>query len=284
MLANVSTDDGATFNGDMMVGNYNPGVDDVDAFDMGIATNGNVICSWEDNRNGSDDIFAAISTDGGQSWAADTQLSTTGGGFPTVDVARGQLRPLTCPSKPVGNSVSVSWSSGVFPNTANGNVSLDGGATWKGDVTCSGNTGDVDFTEVAYNGVYDNFVFAWAADDLGQNNVYVGGFRPQTIDGNGFVAGATNISFDLSCFNGNATAAAALMATATSPAQLPFDCRFIGISTPSMAFPVVLAGGSGSSAPFATTLPGTGTMVFEAFSLFSEAPIGQITDVGSASW
>ena len=52
--ARVSTNGASTFAADLQVGNYSPGLFDVDDPVIAIASNGNIIASWLDTRTGSD--------------------------------------------------------------------------------------------------------------------------------------------------------------------------------------------------------------------------------------
>ena len=83
------------------------------------------------------------------------------------------------------------WNNGSYPSTVESACSIDAGQTWESSVTVSDNAGsDAHSPTVAYDAVYNNFITAWLSDDLGGDNLYVGGYRPQTLAAVGdFTAG-----------------------------------------------------------------------------------------------
>ncbi len=276
--ANVSLDGGLTFNGDVTVGNYAAGVDDTDNRVVGVSSIGTVIVVWEDNRTGGDEIYAASSNDGGLTYN-ETQLSTTGGGFPRIVEA--------------GDGCDVvAWTSGNFPNTANASMTQDGGATWFGDTQISDNTGDVDFAEVVWNDLYDNAIVAYLSDDGGANDVYVGGFRAATVTPIGwddiYNPASTVLGFDFSGFGNNGIAIIGLSA-GTGPLPTP-DGRLWNLG-PTIGpfggpgFEAVLVGGSGSTLQFPNIFagggPAVGLNVFYAAAGFAGTGADFLTDTFS---
>jgi hypothetical protein len=63
-------------------------------------------------------------------------------------------------------------------------VSRDGGVTFRAsaDVSQGAATGDADYTEIALDTVYDNFIVGSLEDRTGQNQMYVGGSRAGLIE------------------------------------------------------------------------------------------------------
>lgn len=172
--ANISFDMGITWmQNDILVGGYIPGVDDVDSVEVFISQASPVgsailpVIAWDDNRTGKDEVYAAVSTDDGLTWT-ETKVSSTGGSFPVF--AGGD------------DVVGLSWTSGSFPTTVHSTCSLDSGITWMSGFEVSGRTGfDAPSGRIAYNPLYTNFVCTWLSDAAGLDNVYAGGYRPQTL-------------------------------------------------------------------------------------------------------
>ena len=156
----VSTDGGVTFGPERSPGGYIAGTDDVDSFTMTVSGS-NIVCVWDDDRGGADQVFVNVSSDMGASFT-ETQITTTGGGF--VRVTRD------------GGDIALVYTGGPFPNATLANVSSDNGATWSSAITVSDTTGDADFAEAAYDASKKNFLVAWEADDLANDNIYLGGF------------------------------------------------------------------------------------------------------------
>ena len=250
---NASSDGGATFLvSDLLVGGYTAGTHDVDAMDV-VLSNGVLAMAWDDNRTGSDEIYVMSSTDLGTT-QSEFLVSTTGGGFPRM--AGG------------GDYMGATWSSGVFPNTAEAVYSRDGGLTWPiTSFSVSATAGDVDFSEVAYNATYGNFIQVFLDDVLGSNNVYAGGYRAQDVQPVGTLVAGDPISFTISNFP--ASEAGFAFATAGSLGTGTFllsDGRETGllndinlqkslINNPGVLSGTIDASGSGSSG--SVNLPAT---------------------------
>jgi hypothetical protein len=189
---NVSTDGGATWNGDVMVGGYNPLLQDVDSVWLALGDNNGtttIACTWCDNSSSTDEVYVATSLDNGATWPHETQVSTAGGSyarFPRIDMI-----PL---------SLAVTFTTGDYPNRSEGAFSNDGGVTWT-TVQTSTTTGDVDYAEIGFNVFYNNVICAWLSDDLGGsnlNNVYTGGYRPQTLTAVGTFTAGSPVNFEIS--------------------------------------------------------------------------------------
>ena len=284
---NVSGDGGATWSGDVMVGGYDPLLHDVDAAEVKVAFHA-IVVAWDDNRTGSDEVSVASSTDGGVTWS-ETQVSTTGGGFPAF---------AGVPVDFDGTEADfLAWSSGAFPNTTNGAFTTDGGVTWTGGVTLSDNVGfDVDFAEVGMNSLYRNGIYVWLSDDNGQNNVYVGGFRPQTLDASAKFLAGTPVHFDLSFFDpGSEPFVGVLASTALGSFLLPADGREIGLDgtdpifnqslglIPGPLSAVVAPDGTASTSPLlfppTTAIPSGTELHLVAVGFASLLDQGSVTDI-----
>lgn len=275
----VSIDLGATFGSDLLIGNYAATIDDVDNHRVGVTSNGVVVAAWEDNRGGSDDIYAATSTDGGVSWNSDTAVSTGGAGFPRLIEGTD------------GCDVIV-WTSGSFPNTAEAAISYDSGASWQPQVSVSQNTGDVDFAEVAYNDLYGNFIAAWLSDDTTANDVYVGGFREANVTAVGWsdIYNPANPTLQFDCIGfGSDTTAIIGLSAGTGPVPTA-DGRLFGLGPsigpfggPGFQAPLIMGAGSSIALPniFAGGGPAAGINVFFAGAGFSAAGLGKLTDTFS---
>ena len=224
----VSTDGGATWSSDVHPGSGTAGLGDADFAVGGLAhVNGRILVAWNDDAGfaaGEDKVYVTTSGDNGATWSADVMVSdlVAGGGFASFGRPRaGQ------------DCVALTWSSDVFPNNASCAWSRDGGATWTANVpvVVSNNTGDVDFAEVTYNTLYNNVIAGFLADDLGNNRLYVGGFRPQTLTAPATVTAGQVISFSVSnfCSAENGTRFAVLAAGNTGGHTLA-DGRATGLA------------------------------------------------------
>ena len=252
--ANVSTNAGVTFSGPKTVGNY-PLTADTEEGDVGIDhATGNVIVAWEDDRFGADRVFATASNDGGATWLTDTQLSTFDAEKPRVAAG--------------GRGTVVAWEETIFPRSAEASLTMDGGATWGQKVAVSDNpTDSADFVSVAWGDRYDNFVHAWTELNTSDINVHAGGFRPQTLAPQGWVVGATSVSFDLERFDPAFGFGGVLLSSAPGTLPLPFgDGRDVGLlfdglflTSINLAFSslgaAIGSGGTGSTPQIPLTLP-----------------------------
>lgn len=275
-MVNVSTDGGLTWAGDIKVDNSVPTVDDCDNGKILATDNGDVHVIWEDNRTGSDEIYSAISTDGGLTWVENA--SHGAGGFPEI---RGN-----------GDYIGINFTGTSFPEGSQLAISRDGGATYGAVVDMAvGQTGDADFAEVAFNSLYGNFHCVWLSDDLGQNQAYAGGTRSQTLTANGPFAAGNPINFDGSGFGASEAGNEfmVLASTATGVANIPGDGRDIGIAVNSVllqsaASPALkgtmLADGTASTP--VVSFPGsfaTGTTLYFVSLSRSGGTYGSVSDV-----
>lgn len=128
------------------------------------------------------------------------------------------------------------------------------------------------------------------SNDSGPNNVYVGGFRPQTVAAQGFVAGPTAVQFDVARMQSDN--AVALVVLALTPGDLlltPFgDPRNVGVAVDplltaslgaSSAFRTPLSGGAGSTPSLPITLPAGVSLVYATFGVTVTGGFGDLTDV-----
>jgi hypothetical protein len=265
---------------DTLIGQYTAGTHDVDGMDLRIA-DGNVLVAWDDNRSGSDLLYLARSTDEGASWEADVQVSSAnGGGFPIFAVNGGSA------------AVALTYTTDTFPNAAETSLSTDGGDTWLVGVATSATTGDVDFAELAWNGLYGNLISVWLDDVLGTNHVYVGGYRPQTLTPMGTFAAGSPIHFMGERFGGTLPRGGVLISGAAGDGIALMDGRKTGLSQhPYFSSAVAFLGGplSGAMQPngsFTTptiNLPGgiaAGTTLhFVGIEFLNKNNVGPITDV-----
>ncbi len=180
---NVSTTTGFSFAGDVRVGPMLPG--DVDSPTGAILADGTIVVAWDDDRSGVDEVFATRSTNTGASFAPEQQLSAGGGNDPSLAA--------------LGSDVAIGWEAGLAaPHSLAAALSTDGGATWGAPIaTLADTTGDADPPSLAFDATYRNVLASWQADGSGRNHQFVGGFRPQTLVPQGFVAGPTSASFAL---------------------------------------------------------------------------------------
>ncbi|KAA3607974.1 MAG: hypothetical protein DWQ01_12890 [Planctomycetota bacterium] len=283
---NVSYNMGSNWLGsDVLIGNYTPGVDDVDNPAVAIQ-NGVFLVAWEDNRSGQDEIYLATSLDG-SIWT-ETQVSTQGGGFPAFShVTHGEADAV----------IALTWTSGAFPNVVETAYSRDNGTTWTTGMAISDTTGDADFAVLDYNQLYGNVIQAWLADDSGTNGVYAGGFRPPTLHPVGTFSGGQSVHFEIEHFQSfeSGYSFGVLLSGGLDQYLLP-DSRNTGLlddfylqrsldEIPGLLSGTVLSDGSGSTPvviwPFSIP-PGTVlNLVAVSFdiSAFPTIVLGGITDI-----
>ncbi len=188
IVANVSSDGGTTFAGSVTVGSYTSGVDDTDEGDIGIdPLTGTIIVVWEDDRTGSDQAYAATSTDGGLTFSGDTSVSANGAEKPTIHPGL------------LGHA-AILWESTGNPRTVESSLSRDGGVTWSSSMPVSDNPGFADFVTGGYNPLYHNFIAGWASLDASNLQLFAGGFRPQTLTPVGSFTPGGQVSFSVSEF------------------------------------------------------------------------------------
>jgi len=291
---NVSTDGGANWNGDVMVGTYDPIFQDVDGVWLAFGDAGgttSIACTWRHLEGSVDEVFVATSLDNGATWPHETQVSTAGGSyarFPRIDEI-----PL---------SLAVTFSTGDYPNRSETAYSNDGGLTWT-TLQTSTTTGDADYCETGFNVDYNNVICAWLSDDLGtsnQNNVFTGGFRPQTLTPMGTFTAGGIVNFEISNWPLTAGDPEFAVVASANPGsfKLPFgDGRNTGLTMdaymrmsinqiPGFLTGTVLPDGTGSTQPFpfpGAVPPGT-TVYFISVGLDTNTypyPFGAMTDIVS---
>ncbi|KAA3611538.1 MAG: hypothetical protein DWQ01_05460 [Planctomycetota bacterium] len=281
LRSNVSLDGGITWMGEVPVGNYTPGLHDVSYPDVAIAADGNLLAAWQDNRSGAYEVYSATSTSSGAGWLNDVQLSSTSMGLSVK---------LLCPE----NQAAAMWNAGSLPpNFEEAALSPDAGLSWNSPVVVSTNNGDVDSWAMAYNRYYDNFLMAWLADDFNppNNDVYAGGFRPQTLIpiGNFSVPGST-VSFQIAHWpQPDHGMSFGVVASASLGSYVLADGRDLGIvydfyfqqaltMIPGQLSGTINSSGGGSTASFPVpTLPPTLYTTAVAFTSFTN--LGAATDL-----
>jgi len=159
----VSSDGGATFGPDEVVGDYQPAVDDADTVQLQVVQ-GHVVCAWNDDRHGDNAIFVATSTDGGGTYA-ETRLTPTTGHHFSPRLAR------------EGARLAVVWkNNSTSPRSAGSSYSTDAGLTWSAPLVVSAGTDDGTQAALALEGGHVHV--AWLANHLTGNawDSYVGGY------------------------------------------------------------------------------------------------------------
>ena len=260
VLARVSTDGGASLGPESVLSDA---LADADAPELHVAAGDRLLCVWNDDRSGIDEVYARASVDGGATWGAGQQLSAGGGRFPSV--------------AGFGDDVAVLFEDPVFGSGAvRGTHSTDGGVSFAPAVAVSDNAGDADAPRAAYEPTYRNYAACWPADDAGANNAYAGGFRPQTVTASGFLPGPTTVAFALTGFTAPGDQLGFVLGSLTrgptpvAPGKLvdlgidPLLQFFVNQPT---LFLVPIVGGSASSGPFPATLAGGETFELAAVGL-----------------
>jgi hypothetical protein len=266
--------------GDIQVGQYPLGGADVDNSDCMV--NGDIIIvTWEDNRTGSDEAYV-ISADvsgGTLVFSPDVSVSSGGAGFPAIDGG--------------GDYIAITASAGGFPENAQAVVSHDGGLTFGSTFDAASTVGDVDFTELAYNEKYGNFIISFLDDTNGSNECYAGGFRSQSVSAVGTFSAGSPINFDVDGFgmseDGNFFG---VLASGSLGSQMLPDGRNLGLTMDLFFnrtragipgnFSGTLAGGAGSTPTLnlPPLAPGT-TIYFAAVGFTSLSSLFSVTDVQS---
>ncbi len=276
LMGNTSNDGGVTWSGPGIVGTYTPFLDDCDYPDVAIAKNGNVIAAWLDDRTGIDEVCSSASP----AWGLlDSQVSF---GADTRPIQ------LICPD----DMAAIVWEAPpMTPHFVDAAMSPDSGLTWYQPVGVSMNQSDIDDPAVAWDAAHGNFVIGWMADDLGQNDPYAGGFRPQTLVpvGNFFVAGSP-VSFSIQDWprRDRGMSFGVLVSNAQGAFFLA-DGRDLGIVKDALfqrclsLIPGPLSGtigpnGTGSTATFNLPVLG-GTVYAVGVAFTSTSNVGYVTDV-----
>ncbi|MFG0316837.1 MAG: sialidase family protein, partial [Planctomycetota bacterium JB042] len=283
----ISTDGGASFGPDAIVGGYAPGVDDVDFSDV-LVTGGAVYVAYTDNRVSTgtlDDVYVSVLPN-----------AISGGTFTEVGPISGAEGGSGVRLAGAGDVVGATWTSDLSGNQyAGGAFTQDGGATWTTDIRLSADDGsvDADIAEIGFNAAYGNFVHVWLSNDIGTNNVFASGYRPQTLVANGFVAGSTTVSFSFARFRPTGGNPNGVVFLAVSPGAGSFllpDGRDLGLAVdaltvigttilPFLSSPIAVDG-SGTTTSIPTNLPPGFTIHAVGMGFQTDAnDAGVVTDV-----
>lgn len=167
VMAAYSSDNGATWGSAMNLTNTAVLGDDCDNLEvyhsqLNAGTGGMTNFVFENNTSGSDEVFCMSTDDYGVNFYT-TNFGT--GSYPRVAGKRSYVGIAYGADSSVENSMLA--------------VSRDGGVTFRAsaDVSQGASTGDADYTEIALDTVYDNFIVGSVEDRTGQNQMYVGGSR-----------------------------------------------------------------------------------------------------------
>lgn len=289
LRVNVSTDGGAMFQGDHLVGQYSLTDTWIGAPQLTVEPDtGHVVVAWGDYRGGTPSTvplkaFAATSIDGGVSWLPDAQLSPAGATHIAAVHARCHVFDGTA-------AVTVTWTdvaTGFFTGTF-ASHSRDGGLTWEPPLRLAD---DLEHARFAYNHRYGNHVVAWlSTNPFGgpPHHVWTGGFRPQAIAPVGWTSGSIDARFRLTGFSGQPGLGAVLLSFAPGSAVIPdgrdlgltVDALFIGsASLITTVFGAALGpDGKGATPPLVLNAPPGLTVQAAAVALLPTGP-DELTDV-----
>jgi len=174
VMASYSTDHGATWGPAMNLTN-NAGAFDCDNLEVyhsqeNAGTGGMTNFVFENNTSGADEVLCMSTDDYGVSFYT-TNFGS--GSYPRVAGKRSYVG-IAYGSDPTGG----------YNENATLAVSRDGGVTFRAsaDVSQGTSTGDADYTEIAIDSVYDNFIVGSLENRTGANQMYVGGSRAGLID------------------------------------------------------------------------------------------------------
>lgn len=294
----VSTDGGASFLPDEYVGDYStPLDDDVDFLTAGIS-DGNVVVAYSDNREdlagggigtGSgalDQVYVSVAVDPLSNPLLFNEVAKV-----SAPEGGSGVRIATDGGPDVGLTWTSDLSGGQYAGAA---FSQDGGQTWTGAIRVSKDDPslDADIAEIGYNAVYGNFIHCWLSNDIGINNVFAGGYRPATLEADGFVAGNTVVNFDFANLITNGDNVNAAVVLSASPASgdftlagldtgLAFDpVTSLGLSFVTFLSAPVAPDGSASTPALPVNLP-PGITLYATGIGFKTGPgtIDRITDV-----
>jgi hypothetical protein len=174
VMASYSTDRGATWGPAMNLTN-NAGAFDCDNLEvyhsqLNAGTGGMTNFVFENNTSGSDEVFCMSTDDYGVNF---TTTNFGSGSYPRVAGKRSYVG-IAYGSDPAGG----------YDENATLAVSRDGGFTVRAsaDVSQGASTGDADYTEIAIDSVYDNFIVGSLENRTGTNQMYVGGSRAALLE------------------------------------------------------------------------------------------------------
>ena len=174
VMASYSTDHGATWGPAMNLTN-NAGAFDCDNLEvyhsqLNAGTGGMTNFVFENNTSGSDEVLCMSTDDYGVNFYT-TNFGS--GSYPRVAGKRSYVG-IAYGSDPTGGYNESSMLA----------VSRDGGVTFRAsaDVSQGASTGDADYTEIAIDSVYDNFIVGSLENRTGTNQMYVGGSRAALLN------------------------------------------------------------------------------------------------------
>ncbi len=282
--ARVSTDGGLTFGADTIVGDYAPGTVQVDEPQLSVR-NGEVLLGWIDDRLAlffEFRAYASRSTDGGLSWSADELLGDNDG-----------AQILRMAASGTTDDVVAAW---VDYPSLEGTFTRSFGASF--DELAKDVSGPnpisvlTQRSSVAFNELYGNGLYAWVGDDGGgDEHLYAGGFRPQKVFAQGFVAGPTMVWFELEDFDGTDPSAWVFLSASQGNVQLPFgDGRSLAltpgtlflqtVNNPGTFLTALSPAGDGMTPQVPITLPPGFVVYGAAVSLsLTTLEFGELTDV-----
>lgn len=281
VVAAYSSDSGATWGAPVNVTTTGLNGGDCDNLEvyhsqLNAGTGGMTNFVFENNPNGSDEVFCVSSDDYLATPGIETNLGA--GGFPRVVGER--------------SYVGVAFTGPGFPENPMLAVSRDGGFTFGTgamDMSDGASTGDADFVEVGYDARYDNFVVVYLEDRLGSNNVWACGTRAAYFDHT--ISGGT-ITFNAERFGLQAVPSDVQMVAAfnnnPSGVALPADGRNIMLAfdpilnaTRTFSPLRISLSGGGSGATGALTPPSSvsgATLYWVGVEMLSVGGFGSITD------
>jgi hypothetical protein len=174
VMASYSTDHGATWGPAMNLTN-NAGAFDCDNLEvyhsqLNAGTGGMTNFVFENNTSGSDEVLCMSTDDYGVN-------------FYTTNFGSGSYPRVAGKRSYVGIAYGYD-SAGGYNESSMLAVSRDGGVTFRAsaDVSQGASTGDADYTEIALDTVYDNFIVGSLENRTGANQMYVGGSRTALLN------------------------------------------------------------------------------------------------------
>ena len=274
-----SADGGESFGVDRRIGAYTGGVDYVGPSAM-VEQGGVLIAVWSDAREGVRDLYSARSIDGGETWEDDVALSVPGVGFRYDVSMAGEGADVGVVAR--SDLVEI-WSA----------FSSDLGASWTGHLLERSPWLMRTSPAIAFNARYRNFVHLWTnAPGGGTDDLWSGGYRPQTLVPRGFSSARSSGSFELAHFPGAAsdgTLAAVLLSRSLGSFLLPGDGRDVGLAPDELFWfsvgeragrlGMVLTEGSGTTPPLELPLAGSTSFFAAGLSFHPRSEVfGHLTD------
>ena len=128
--------------------------------DIAVDSSGNINVVWWDNDSGNREIYFSRSEDGGSTWSALINLSSTSAESDYPFIALDSL----------GN-ISVVWEEGAPPGEIFFRRSTDNGASWSAAVNISNNSGDSGSPKISVDSS-GNINVVWMDNDPGNRDTY----------------------------------------------------------------------------------------------------------------